>query len=147
MNTLDRLARWVLDSETTALRRWAEDHQAKARRKAARKAPRRRVEAAERAREGEEWGAIVRKVMLRPGFECELGRHSVLTSGVDPHHLEGGSGKRRQGQSERNVIRACRECHDAYHMNPRAFVDTVKAWCAAWGYPLPNRKEYRHPTL
>lgn len=84
---------------------------------------------------------VMRAVRLRAGAACELGDHFPGTP-TEPHHLQAGAA-RRYLEDVHNVMLACRRCHDAFHLNPRAFVDRVKAWCATYNYPLPNRKEYR----
>ena len=61
----------------------------------------------------------------------------------EPHHLLGGSGRRRQEQTVENVMAVHRGCHDSFHRAPWEFKDRVKAWCEKHGYPLPNRREYR----
>lgn len=84
---------------------------------------------------------LIRKVMARPGFICELGEHNGA-DGVDPHHLEMGQGKAKRERIS-NVLRACRTCHDAYHLRASTFIPAVVRWCGLHGYPLPNRKEFR----
>lgn len=111
------------------------------RRKAERAAPRIADETRQEAEAQARHDHLVALVMARAAGRCELGDHDAEE--MDPHHLEGGSGRRRQGEWVGNVMAACRSCHDAYHLNVRAFVARVVAWCKAYGYPLPRRKEFR----
>lgn len=95
----------------------------------------------EDAREAED-AARREAVMNRPGPACELGNHDVVPGTVvDIHHLEPGA-KRRNG-TVKNMLRACRDCHEGYHRCPTKYVPAVREWCARHGYQLPNRKEYR----
>jgi 5-methylcytosine-specific restriction endonuclease McrA len=82
------------------------------------------------------------EAMKRDGARCQLCDDPYVREGLDLHHLDLGAGKSRRERIS-NVMMAHRTCHDAYHANARAFVPRVKVWCAAHGYPLPNRKEYR----
>jgi hypothetical protein len=114
------------------------------RRVAAKRAPRVKADRFQALRDHDAHLRLVAQVMARPGPECELGCHDGA-EGVDPHHLEMGANKRRNERMS-NVIRACRECHDAYHINAGAFLAAVMAWCSLHGYPLPNRRIFREPA-
>lgn len=67
---------------------------------------------------------------------CTLNRPSEL------HHLEGGNGRRRQRQSEKNCVAICEWCHRFYHRDPASFAVIVAAWCAKHGYPPIVRIEH-----
>lgn len=74
---------------------------------------------------------------------CEACHRARL---LEPHHLEPGSGNRRDAPEV--VMALCADCHrlapSAAHRRPRWFaLNVVVAWCRAHLYPLPNRKEYR----
>jgi hypothetical protein len=112
------------------------------------------VEHQERTRRAEErereevsdgvWRAVLERAgRARGDYRCELCGLALPPESLEPHHLEMGSGKRRQQETTKNVMAVCRSCHDAYHMSERAFVPKVRAWCAENRYPLPNRKAFR----
>lgn len=123
-----------------AVRIQAEDKASQAR-KRVKAAPRLKSEEEESVKKDDAHVALVRKVMARPGFVCELGEHDT-DEGIDPHHLEKGQNKTRNERLS-NMIRACRAHHDAEGMNEATFVPAVLRWCDMHGYPLPNRKVYR----
>lgn len=105
--------------------------------------PRRQTEAELEQLERERHARLVQTVLDRDHGRCQLcdevhGVHDL----VDAHHLELGSGKTKKERLD-NLITAHRSCHDAYHLNAKAFVARVKAWCERNGYRLPRRKEYR----
>ena len=57
-------------------------------------------------------------------------------------HLDGGSGKRRQKQWIGNVVIEHRTCHQGpggIDKRPDLWLGHIKAWCARYGYPLPER--------
>jgi hypothetical protein len=57
-------------------------------------------------------------------------------------HLDGGSGKRTQGQRIGNVVMEHGACHrgkSGLDVAPLAWLPDVKRWCARYGYPLPER--------
>lgn len=54
-------------------------------------------------------------------------------------HLNGGVGRRRQTQSIANVVIEHPECNTDMDAHPLAWIDRVKAHCARYGYPLPER--------
>jgi hypothetical protein len=104
--------------------------------------PRRKQDEVAAAVEAQRHTRLVLQVMDRAGNCCELCGRATLPERLDPHHLEPGPSKARHERLF-NVMAAHRSCHDAYHANPRAFVERVKLWCALHGYPLPKRREYR----
>lgn len=85
---------------------------------------------------------LAEKVLSRagPGY-CELGDHPTMDA-RELHHLDGGSGKRRQNQAISNVVAACHECHMAYHLNAKAFLPMLRAWAERHAYTLPRRKPF-----
>jgi len=110
--TLDRLARWVLDSETTALHRWATEHQAMRRRVKAKSAPRRREVKASKEQRAENWQTTKAAVLARANGRCEL--CAAATYDLDCHHLAPGP-MRTKWESPATVVAACRICHHAWH--------------------------------
>jgi len=137
-------AAMVKRGELTRLEAIADRVLMSARRVAAKRAPSRKAAKVVREAETMAHRRLVCDVLSRPGPDCELGAHECPENriGVDPHHLECGPTKTCHEKMS-NVIRACRACHEAWHMNPRAFVPAVKAWCALHGYPLPKRRIFR----
>jgi hypothetical protein len=71
------------------------------------------------------------------------GRCEFCGSGWAPfewHHMEGGSGRRREKESEQNTAAICQSCHKGWHhYGPAAsFILLVKQWAERHGYPLPS---------
>lgn len=57
-------------------------------------------------------------------------------------HLDGGNGKRRQQQSERNCLMEHHLCHQGaggLDRVPTVWLPFVKEWAQRHGYPLPER--------
>jgi hypothetical protein len=81
----------------------------------------------------ETWAAV----QGRAPFRCELTSIPHITEAPEPHHLEGGRGRRQQNEGPHNVMSVCRTCHDLFHARPSRYDDRVRAWCAYYHFPLP----------
>jgi hypothetical protein len=80
--------------------------------------------------------AIRALVFDRADVICELCSSVPATQ---LHHMEGGSGRRRQTETTANCMAVCRWCHTEWHENGAVvFADRVKQWAAVNGYPLPS---------
>jgi hypothetical protein len=88
-------------------------------------------------RQAEEMAELRAKVFARAGGKGEL--CGLGGPPTDLCHLSGGIGRRRQQQSEENCIADHKFCHNLLDSNPLAFLGDVKAHCARYGYPLPER--------
>lgn len=116
----------------------------KVKRKASKAKPRRELQARARAAQQDRHRLLEEAVHRRAGGVCELCCEpwAPWDNARVLHHLEGGPAKAKLERLS-NVMSIHPACHEAYHMNVRAFVPAVMAWCARNNYPLPNRKEYR----
>jgi hypothetical protein len=105
-------------------------------------------------RQAEEMAELRAEVFARAGGKgelCGLGSTPVMVierkgdlcmyPGVVSHlcHLNGGIGRRRQQQSVENCVAEHEYCHHAFDDRPLEWIDRVKAHCARYGYPLPER--------
>lgn len=81
-------------------------------------------------------------VFERSEGHCELGVACLareVPDSLEWHHLEQGSGRRRQQEAVSNTMAVCRACHRAYHHDPETFRFAVEEWAHAFGYPTPSR--------
>jgi hypothetical protein len=79
--------------------------------------------------------AIRAEVMERADGKCELcGGPGAL----EMHHLERGSGRRREHQTIGNCMGICGFCHREYHREPSQFYSVIESWAAEHGYPKPR---------
>jgi hypothetical protein len=145
MNPTIRLAELVIKDPARASMeaiRLLAAHKAKRQRVAAKSKPRRADE--DRAKELAvvRHKQLVRAAVMRAEERCELCGDSTVLLRTELHHLEHGSAKSRDERMS-NVMIVHPHCHQSYHLNVSAFVDDVKKWCSRYGYPLPNRREYR----
>lgn len=81
------------------------------------------------------WNAIKGAVLVRAESHSN-GRCEWLCGSeiADPHHLIGGSGRRRVEESPETVAAICRECHDGYEANDPAILDRARAWAEWHGF-------------
>lgn len=90
---------------------------------------RKQAKAATDAQHDLDWEAIKRAVYERARVEsdggCELG---CGRESNDPHHLIGGSGKRRPNERFDTVIGICRVEHDAYEDGDLEVLEKIRAW-------------------
>jgi 5-methylcytosine-specific restriction endonuclease McrA len=57
---------------------------------------------------------------------------------LEMHHLERGSGRRREHQAVENCMGICGFCHREYHRDPKQFFGDIESWAKEHGYPLPS---------
>jgi hypothetical protein len=92
-----------------------------------------------------ETAGLREQAMARAGGRCELcGREWSGSPGwqTEMAHLDGGSGKRSQGQWIGNVLMAHHRCHQGKRgldKAPLSWVPVIRSWAARYGYPLPER--------
>lgn len=96
----------------------------------------------------ETWQVCLSRTLVDHGLfhSCEACHRSVGHRELEPHHLEMGSGNRRDAPEV--VMALCAGCHrlnpNSAHRAVRLFAQVVVIpWLKAHGYPLVNRKEYR----
>jgi len=71
--------------------------------------------------------ALREKVIALARISCERCQRSTLPAMGHMHHLQGGSGRRRQEQNITNVAWLCGDCHRTLHEYPE-----VNRMFAAW---------------
>lgn len=81
--------------------------------------------------------AIRAAVFKRANRLCEFCPWIPPRYAHELHHLEGGSGRRRERQSVSNCVALCLSCHREYHSDPWEFRGRVVAWADRTGCPLP----------
>lgn len=80
--------------------------------------------------------AILRtQVLNRANGSCEF---CGADRKLQLHHLLGGSGRRRQQQSERTCAAVCSICHNAYHAAPAYRTKQLWEWSNRTGFPIPK---------
>jgi hypothetical protein len=87
-------------------------------------------------------GPIRAACVKRADGRGELCGHPLDMERAELCHLDGGSGKRRQGASVRNCVMEHHDCHQGHYgfdVTPRQWIPEVKRWAERHGYPLPER--------
>lgn len=82
-----------------------------------------------------EWALIKMEVSERAESESG-GRCEWFCPGEinDPHHLLGGSGRRRVEEAVDTVAGICRECHDGYEDNNPEVLERARKWAERHGF-------------
>jgi hypothetical protein len=125
----------------------------KSRRLAPRRKPGREAQAAKREAHAGATAQIRAACVKRAGGFGELCGRALDMERAEMCHLDGGSGKRRQGQSVKNCVMEHHECHQGpggIDKKPTEWIFEVWAWARRYGYPLPERfrkiEALRSPT-
>lgn len=98
--------------------------------------------AAEDAAERAETARIRVACITRAAGRGELCGRPLDVREAQMCHLDGGIGKRRQRQSERNCVMEHHDCHQGplgFDRRPLAWLPAVTAWAERHGYPVPER--------
>ena len=84
-------------------------------------------------------GKLRAQAMERADSRCEVCGGDDELGPLHMHHIEGGSGRRRERQRIENVILLCAWDHDQAHRTPRRFRLALRPWREKHGY-RPHRE-------
>lgn len=114
--------------EARAVMALAVQHRAIARLYQSERAERLAAETELAAAERERRSDIRAEVMARAAGHCEWCYADLFRSGVEWHHLLGGSGRRRQEEEAETTAAICIPCHRAWHAADKRAFQAALAW-------------------